>query len=63
MVNFKYTAERTAQTMATRRVQDKILNREWRTKEERQAEEEERNMVQESIEKKRPHKRNSRSSK
>lgn len=50
MVNFKYTAERTAQTMATRRVQDKILNREWRTKEERQAEEEERNMVQESIE-------------
>jgi len=50
MVNFRYTAERTAQTMATRRVQDKILNREWRTKEERQAEDAERNMVKESIE-------------
>lgn len=49
MVNFRYTAERTAQTMATRRVQDKILNREWRTKEERQAEDAERNMVEESI--------------
>jgi DNA polymerase III gamma/tau subunit len=49
LVNYWHTAERTAQTMASRRAQDKILNKEWRTKQEIKDEEEERSSVDQMI--------------
>lgn len=50
MARFKNFALRDAITKATRRAQLKILNREWRDKEEIQAEKSEEKMVKESIE-------------
>lgn len=38
MVNYRYTAERTAETMASRRAEWKILNKEWKDKEEMEGE-------------------------
>ena len=40
MSNYRYTAERTAETMAARRAQWKILNKEWKDEFERKSEEE-----------------------